>query len=190
MAVRACLLSRNPCHTAYPQVAPKMGLPLLLCTRLLTCVRNEALPSRTMAWKRLVFFFLLERTVASLAPRATPVIEAERALITPSPVYRDATRTYHNRRGVISDITQALATDLNSIFSELGSGVPSYVASGVPNYFQGFPTGDQVLSSAGVSSSDLQATPTQVLNIPYAERSPANCMSDLANCSQWLWELD
>ena len=36
----------------------------------------------------------------------------------------------------------------------------------VPNFFQGFPTGSAVLSSANVSSTDLSATPTQVLNIP------------------------
>jgi hypothetical protein len=43
---------------------------------------------------------------------------------------------------------------------------PSYVASGVPNFFQGFPTGSAVESSLGISDSDLAATPTQVLNIP------------------------
>jgi hypothetical protein len=55
---------------------------------------------------------------------------------------------------------------LGSLLSEAGSAIPSYVASGVPNFFQGFPTGDSVLSSAGVSSSDLAAAPTMVLNLP------------------------
>lgn len=37
---------------------------------------------------------------------------------------------------------------------------------GIPNYFQNFPTGSQVLSSLGQSDGDLAAKPTQVLNIP------------------------
>jgi hypothetical protein len=39
----------------------------------------------------------------------------------------------------------------------------------VPNFFQGFPTGDAVASSLGLNSDDLAALPTNVLNIdPYA----------------------
>ena len=66
-----------------------------------------------------------------------------------------------------SPVVERDLTDvLGSLLSEAGSAVPSYVASGVPNFFQGFPTGGDVLSSAGVSSSDLAATPTMVLNLP------------------------
>jgi hypothetical protein len=53
----------------------------------------------------------------------------------------------------------------NYLTSVLGS-FPAYVASGVPNFFQDLPTGSAVQSSLGISSSDLVATPTQVLNIP------------------------
>lgn len=49
--------------------------------------------------------------------------------------------------------------------SVLGS-FPSYVASGVPNFFQDFPTGTAVQSSLSISDGDLDALPTQVLNIP------------------------
>jgi hypothetical protein len=55
---------------------------------------------------------------------------------------------------------------INSVISDVGSGVSSWVASGVPQYFQDFPVGDQVQSSLGVSDEDLDAKPTQVLNIP------------------------
>lgn len=85
--------------------------------------------------------------------------------ITPSPVKRDATQTYKRRRDIISD----LDSDIDSILSGLGSDIPSYVASGVPNFFQGFPSGDAVASSLGLQSSELAALPTNVLNIdPYA----------------------
>ncbi|GAB7347472.1 hypothetical protein MBLNU459_g4385t1 [Dothideomycetes sp. NU459] len=85
--------------------------------------------------------------------------------ITPSPVLREASPTWKNRRDILSDLT----ADVNSVLSALGSDLPSWVASGVPNYFQGFPTGDDVVSSLGIGSSELAALPTNVLNIdPYA----------------------
>jgi hypothetical protein len=60
-------------------------------------------------------------------------------------------------------------SDVNNVLSSLGSGLPSWVASGIPAYFQGLPTGDAVASSLGLKSSDLAALPTNVLNIdPYA----------------------
>jgi hypothetical protein len=43
---------------------------------------------------------------------------------------------------------------------------PSYIASGVPNFFQDFPTGTAVQSSLGIADNELAATPTPVLNIP------------------------
>lgn len=87
---------------------------------------------------------------ARVAPRH-PMVTPKATLVdrTPSPV-------------VERDLTDVLG----SLLSEGGSAIPSYVASGVPNFFQDFPTGDAVLSSVGVSSSDLAATPTMVLNLP------------------------
>ncbi|KAI1389122.1 uncharacterized protein F4822DRAFT_270345 [Hypoxylon trugodes] len=55
---------------------------------------------------------------------------------------------------------------INSVLSGLGSDVSSYEASGVPQFFQDFPSGTAVESSLGIKDSDLAATPTQVLNIP------------------------
>lgn len=85
----------------------------------------------------------------------------EQPLVTGSPVRWDATRTY-KKRDLISD----LAGDVNSVLGSLGSDIPSYVASGVPNFFQGFPTGDNVRRSLGLDDSQVSALPTQVLNIP------------------------
>lgn len=44
--------------------------------------------------------------------------------------------------------------------------MPSYVASGIAPFFQGYPTGTAAQSSLSLSSSDVAALPTQVLNIP------------------------
>lgn len=101
---------------------------------------------------------------ATPAPRAQPNNVVERdPLITPSASLNDATRTY--KRGIISDLTG----DVGSVLSNLGSDVPSYVASGVPNFFQNFPTGDDVQSSLGLDDSQVAALPTNALNIdPYA----------------------
>jgi hypothetical protein len=104
----------------------------------------------------------------SAAAVPTPVTPQEAALITPPPtrtlaVYGSYER---DRRGIISDITSELDGYLNSVFSELGSAIPSYVSNGLLPGLQGLPTGSAVESSLGIKSSDLAATPTQVLNIP------------------------
>ena len=85
-------------------------------------------------------------------------IAAEQPLITPAPTTWDPTKT---KRDILSDV----GMDVNSIISDLGN-VPSYVASGVPNFFQDFPTGASVQSSLGLNDSQVAALPTQVLNIP------------------------
>ena len=58
-------------------------------------------------------------------PAPAPIAEAE-PMVTPSLVRYDPTKTYKNRRDILSD----LAGDVNSVLSVLGSDVPSYVASG------------------------------------------------------------
>lgn len=80
---------------------------------------------------------------------------------TASPSRWFPTKTY-KKRGLISDVSG----DVNSILGSLGSDIPTYVASGVPNFFQGFPTGDAVQSSLGLDDAEVSALPTQVLNIP------------------------
>jgi len=66
------------------------------------------------------------------------------------------------RRNILTDVDK----DVDSILSGLGSAIPSYVASGVPNFFQDFPTGTAVQSSLGLSDDAIDALPTQVLNLP------------------------
>ena len=111
-----------------------------------------------------VLLALLPQVSSTAVRRSIPKpgqVGQERPLITPSPASWDPTRTY-KKRGLISDI----AGDVNSILSGLGSDIASYVASGVTNFFQKFPIGGDVQSRLGRQDSQIQALPTQVLNIP------------------------
>ena len=148
-------------------------------------------------WKLSLLSSLLLVSRAAALPTAT--FEADISLITPPP---DAKAIYAaqdlRRRGIISDITGALESDLNSIFSELGSAVPSYVASGVLPGFQNYPTGSSaILKSVGGKSTDLDAQPTQVLNIPgygnwtdagWNLRFHGNVFKAPANVSESTWD--
>ena len=103
-------------------------------------------------------------------PGIVPVrAAAEHPLITPSPSINDATRSLKLRRDVISDVKShfniAESKVEGVVASEL-SGLPTYVASGVANFFQDFPTGDKVQSSLGLDDEQVAALPTQVLNVP------------------------
>lgn len=86
-------------------------------------------------------------------------------MITPSPIQNpDPSKTYRfARRDILSDVVG----DVGSVLQGLGSDIPSYVASGVPNFFQDFPIGGDAQKKANVSDDDLAAIPTQVLNIPW-----------------------
>lgn len=107
--------------------------------------------------------FLIPFASASLArvQQAAPVVRIS-PTITPSPVLWDPTRTYKHRRDIVDDFKAGV----HSALTFLGSNVPSYVASGVPNFFQEFPIGEDVRSSLGIEPSQVAALPTQVLNIP------------------------
>ena len=109
-------------------------------------------------------------TLIAASPTPSPIPHANAVaprnpVVTPSPVEYYPTRTYHQKRNIFSEIESGIG----SILSELGSDIPSFVASGIPNFFQGFPTGDSVQSSLGLNDKQVAAYPTQVLNIsPYA----------------------
>ena len=113
---------------------------------------------------------LLPLITASPAPTEPIPALQEKPLITPSPAVWDPTKTYKSRRDILSDVKG----DVNSILSGLGSDIPSYVASGIPDFFQDFPTGDKVKSSLGLDDSQVAALPTQVLNIPLVYQQDVN----------------
>lgn len=111
-----------------------------------------------------VLLVLLPVALGAPAPARTQVVVVPHPMVTPAPSLTDRYPT-RVRRDIISDAksdVEGLGTYLSSVLGTF----PSYVASGVPNFFQDFPTGTAVLSSLGISDDDLQATPTQVLNIP------------------------
>jgi phosphatidate phosphatase APP1 len=83
-------------------------------------------------------------------------------LITPSPSLNEPSRTRLEGRDFFDDIQSGVG----SILNDLGSAIPSFVASGIPNFFQGFPDGTEVLDQLGITNGDIDAQPTQVLNLP------------------------
>ncbi|KAJ0302207.1 hypothetical protein COL5a_010044 [Colletotrichum fioriniae] len=60
----------------------------------------------------------------------------------------------------------SLTDDIDSYVHSILGDASSWVASGIPAFFQGFPTGTAVLSTLGISDGDLDAKPTQILNLP------------------------
>lgn len=119
-----------------------------------------------MAYGKLLLILTAARYAASLpADKTQAALEEAIALITPAPTPVVLGGSPVARRGVISDITSELDSYADSLYSGLGSAV-SYITDGILPNFAALPTGSNVLSSANVSSSDLDALPTQVLNIP------------------------
>ena len=100
---------------------------------------------------------LLAAASSVLAAPPNQVIDARHPMITHAPSLKQRE---------LAERAFDPASYINSVVSGLGSDVSSFVASGVPQYFQNLPTGSQVQSSLGISDSDLAAKPTQVLNVP------------------------
>lgn len=98
----------------------------------------------------LLWSALSASSLAAAVPAAHP-------MITPAPVLKPRDL---ERRGL------DVGSYLNSVFSSLGSDVSSFVASGVPQFFNDLPTGTAVESSLGITASDLSASPTQALLVP------------------------
>lgn len=102
---------------------------------------------------------------ATPAPTPRPnanVVEERAPLVTPSLVDYSPSKPWQGKRDIVSSVEG----DVNSLLSGLGSGIPSFFASGVVPWFQGLPTGSAVQSSLGLPDSSLSALPTQVLNVP------------------------
>ncbi|KAF2792209.1 hypothetical protein K505DRAFT_418602 [Melanomma pulvis-pyrius CBS 109.77] len=112
--------------------------------------------------------FAVANAIAIPEPTAVPAkVEARAPVITPAAIRFDGAHSYmYDRRNILSDIASGADNILHSLGSVLGQDLPSYVISGVPNFFQDFPTGKEVLSKLGISDGDLDAKPTEVLNIP------------------------
>ncbi|RDL37033.1 Uncharacterized protein BP5553_04466 [Venustampulla echinocandica] len=111
-----------------------------------------------------ILLALLPITFAAPAPAPAPspiVSAAPHPMITPRASLADRTTSKLEDRDILSSL-EGLGGFLTSAIGSF----PDYVASGVPNFFQDFPTGTAVQKSLGISDNELAATPTQVLNIP------------------------
>ncbi|PHH84904.1 hypothetical protein CDD83_1193 [Cordyceps sp. RAO-2017] len=64
------------------------------------------------------------------------------------------------------DLKDNAKSFIDSLASNVGSEFSSFLDSGILDFPKGFPTGSQVEQSAGVSKTDIDAKPTQVLNLP------------------------
>lgn len=114
-----------------------------------------------------VLLALLPVVLAAPAPVPVQIPAQFKVAVVPHPMITPPPSLSNSRvrRDIISDAKsdiEGLGTYLSGVIGTF----PSYIASGVPNFFQGFPTGTAVQSSLGISDDDLKATPTQVLNIP------------------------
>lgn len=83
---------------------------------------------------------------------ATAAVEAPEPTIPPEFVRRD----------VLNDASSYV----EGLISDVKGSVTSFLNSGILDFPNGFPTGTAVKSSLGISDDDLDAQPTQVLNIP------------------------
>ncbi|QDS77993.1 hypothetical protein FKW77_002199 [Venturia effusa] len=132
------------------------------CTFAQSAVRIQLASAILMAPSHLTTFSALLATFTAIAHAIPNPVAAAAPEITPFQAELRPTPTLKRRENILSK----LEGDVTSVLSALGSGIPSYVASGVPNFFQDFPTGDKVQSSLGIDGDQLAALPTQVLNIP------------------------
>ena len=120
-----------------------------------------------MSLRALVLLACLRAATAHPAEATQPATAVAAApLVTPTPtatlaIYGDGEL---RRRDI--PFTSELASYVGGLFSELGSAIPSYVTDGLFPGLQNLPTGSKVLSSVGAKSTDLDAIPTSVLNIP------------------------
>ncbi|KAL3421568.1 hypothetical protein PVAG01_08014 [Phlyctema vagabunda] len=113
-----------------------------------------------------VFLALVPIALAVPAPAPAPVAIAAppHPMITARASLEDR-RLQVEQRDIISDL-KSLTAEVDSYVGSVVGTYPSYIASGVPNFFQDFPTGDDVQSKLGLNDDDIDALPTQVLNIP------------------------
>lgn len=102
---------------------------------------------------------VLQQQLLPVCLFAAQALGAAHPAITPAPSLEDRERALARR-----DLDPG--SYIGSVLSGLGSDVSSYVASGVPQFFQDFPIGGDVEKALDIDDDDLKATPTQVLNIP------------------------
>ncbi|KAJ4398132.1 hypothetical protein N0V91_010420 [Didymella pomorum] len=100
------------------------------------------------------------------ATAAPAKVEVRAPVVTAAPIRFDERYSYVERRNILDDITSGVGGAIKSLESVIGTALPSFFTDGIPGWFEGLPTGSQVMSSLGINDDDLSAIPTQVLNVP------------------------
>ena len=96
---------------------------------------------------------------AAPAPVAEPTVYEARIVRAPEPTELSGLA----ERGLIDDVS----TFVDGIASDVGGEISGFLDSGILDFPTGFPTGTAVSKSLGLSdNNDLDAQPTQVLNVP------------------------
>ncbi|KAL6707876.1 hypothetical protein ACN47E_003776 [Coniothyrium glycines] len=97
---------------------------------------------------------------------ASVQVAARAPVVTPAAMRFDSRYSYLQERNILDDIKSGVDGVAHSWASVLGTDLPSFFTDGIPGWFEGLPTGTQVLSSLGIGDDDLAAKPTEVLNVP------------------------
>ncbi|KAF1937506.1 hypothetical protein EJ02DRAFT_356661 [Clathrospora elynae] len=108
----------------------------------------------------------LASAVAVPEPTVVPArVEVRAPMVTPAAIRFDGRHSYVQQRNVVDSIKSGVDGVAKSWGSVLGTDLPSFFTDGIPGWFEGLPTGTQVLQSLGIGD-DLAAKPTEVLNLP------------------------
>ncbi|KAH8724412.1 hypothetical protein GQ44DRAFT_683224 [Phaeosphaeriaceae sp. PMI808] len=124
--------------------------------------------SKSVVQRTLLLSATLGLTNAVALPERTPAparVEVHAPIITPAAIRFDGRHSYLQKKDVIQDIKSGVDGLAASWKSVLGSDLPSFFTEGIPGWFEGIPTGTQVLSKLGIGD-ELAAKPTEVLNLP------------------------
>lgn len=134
-----------------------LASPLLLA--IVGC-DSSVLTSITML--KAAFLGLVPAVIAipAAAPVAEPTVYQVLAVRAPEPTEVVALE----QRGIVDSVESYV----DGLVTRVESKLSAWVDSGILDYPNGFPTGDAVKKSLGISDDDdeLAAQPTQVLNLP------------------------
>jgi hypothetical protein len=127
--------------------------------------------------------------VAIPEPTAVPAkVEVRAPVVTAAAIRFDGQHSYLQKKDIIDDIKSGVDGALQSAESVFGTALPSFFTEGtqmhkaklctsgaclltffflgIPGWFEGLPTGNEVLKSLDIDDDDLAAKPTEVLNVP------------------------
>lgn len=140
--------------------------PYFTASSIQTAVNMGSQPT----WQRVVLLGAslgLASAIAVPEPTAVPArVEMRAPIVTPAAIRFDSRHSYLQKRNIIDDIKSGVDGIAQSWASVLGTDLPSFFTEGVPGWFEGLPTGTQVMSSLGIGDDDLAAQPTECLNLP------------------------